>query len=66
VFAPIAQRPAAIPRYLQARLDPADRRVIGRPGVRRVLADTFTEGLRNGPPRSPRTGRCSSVPGGSR
>jgi pimeloyl-ACP methyl ester carboxylesterase len=48
VFAPIAQRPAAIPRYLQARLNPADRRVIGRPGVRRVLADTFTEGLRNG------------------
>jgi pimeloyl-ACP methyl ester carboxylesterase len=49
VFAPLAVRPALIPRYLQLRLNPADRRVIGRPVVRRVLADTFTEGLRNGP-----------------
>jgi pimeloyl-ACP methyl ester carboxylesterase len=31
VFAPIAVRPAWIPRYLQVRLNPADRRVIGRP-----------------------------------
>jgi pimeloyl-ACP methyl ester carboxylesterase len=49
VFAPIAVRPALIPRYLQLRLNPADRRVIGRPAVRQVLATTFTEGLRNGP-----------------
>jgi pimeloyl-ACP methyl ester carboxylesterase len=49
VFAPIAVRPALIPRYLQVRLNPADRRVIGRPAVRRILARTFTEGLRNGP-----------------
>ncbi|MCF6507438.1 alpha/beta hydrolase [Blastococcus sp. MG754426] len=48
VFAPIGLRPAMIPRYLQLRLNAADRRVIGRPAVRRVLADTFTEGLRNG------------------
>ncbi|WP_448628308.1 alpha/beta fold hydrolase [Geodermatophilus sp. URMC 64] len=48
VFAPIARRPALIPRYLQARLNPADRRVLGRPAVRRILATTFTEGLRNG------------------
>jgi pimeloyl-ACP methyl ester carboxylesterase len=48
LFAPVALRPAAIPRYLQARLNPADRRVIGRPEVRRILAETFTEGLRNG------------------
>jgi pimeloyl-ACP methyl ester carboxylesterase len=41
-------RPALIPRYLQVRLNPADRRVIGRPRVRRILAETFTEGLRNG------------------
>ncbi|TQN42794.1 pimeloyl-ACP methyl ester carboxylesterase [Blastococcus colisei] len=48
VFAPIALRPATIPRYLQVRLNPADRRVIGRPAVRRILSETFTEGLRNG------------------
>ena len=48
VFAPVAVRPAMIPRYLQARLNPADRRVIGRPAVRQVLTETFTEGLRNG------------------
>ena len=48
LFAPVALRPAAIPRYLQARLNPADRRVIGRPEVRRILSETFTEGLRNG------------------
>ncbi|CAA9243301.1 MAG: Hydrolase, alpha/beta fold family [uncultured Blastococcus sp.] len=48
VFAPVALRPAMIPRYLQARLNPADRRVIGRPAVRQVLTETFTEGLRNG------------------
>lgn len=48
-FAPLAVRPALIPRYLQLRLNAADRRVIGRPAVRRVLADTFSEGLRNGP-----------------
>jgi pimeloyl-ACP methyl ester carboxylesterase len=47
-FAPVALRPALIPRYLQVRLNAADRRVIGRPAVRRVLAETFTEGLRNG------------------
>ncbi|MFD2091102.1 alpha/beta fold hydrolase [Blastococcus deserti] len=49
VFAPVAMRPAAIPRYLQLRLNAADRRVIGRPAVRRILTETFTEGLRNGP-----------------
>jgi pimeloyl-ACP methyl ester carboxylesterase len=49
VLAPVAVRPALIPRYLQLRLNAADRRVIGRPAVRRVLARTFTEGLRNGP-----------------
>ena len=48
VFAPLGLRPALIPRYLQFRLNAADRRVIGRPAVRRVLADTFAEGLRNG------------------
>jgi pimeloyl-ACP methyl ester carboxylesterase len=47
-FAPIAVRPALIPRYLQVRLNAADRRVIGRPAVRRVLARTFGEGLRAG------------------
>ncbi|CCG03796.1 alpha/beta fold hydrolase [Blastococcus saxobsidens] len=47
-FAPLGLRPASIPRYLQLRLNAADRRVIGRPAVRRILADTFTEGLRNG------------------
>jgi pimeloyl-ACP methyl ester carboxylesterase len=49
VFAPIALRPAWIPRYLQVRLNAADRRVIGRPEVRRILAATFSEGLRSGP-----------------
>jgi pimeloyl-ACP methyl ester carboxylesterase len=49
VFAPAALRPALIPRYLQVRLNPADRRVLGRTEVRRILAGTFTEGLRNGP-----------------
>jgi pimeloyl-ACP methyl ester carboxylesterase len=48
VLAPVTVRPALIPRYLQVRLNPADRRVIGRPAVRRILATTFTEGLRNG------------------
>jgi pimeloyl-ACP methyl ester carboxylesterase len=48
VFAPAALRPGMIPRYLQVRLNPADRRVLGRPGVRRILSETFTEGLRNG------------------
>ncbi len=48
VFAPVAVRPDLLPRYLQVRLNPADRRVIGRPAVRRILAETFTEGLRNG------------------
>jgi len=49
VFSPIAVRPALIPRYLQVRLNSADRRVIGRPAVRRILSETFSEGLRNGP-----------------
>ncbi|SNS21501.1 Pimeloyl-ACP methyl ester carboxylesterase [Geodermatophilus saharensis] len=48
VFAPLTVRPALLPRYLQLRLNPADRRVIGRPAVRRVLSATFTEGLRQG------------------
>jgi pimeloyl-ACP methyl ester carboxylesterase len=48
VFAPLSIRPALLPRYLQLRLNPADRRVIGRPAVRRVLSATFTEGLRQG------------------
>jgi pimeloyl-ACP methyl ester carboxylesterase len=48
VFAPLAVRPALIPRYLQARLHASDRRVIGRPAVRRILSETFVEGLRNG------------------
>ena len=48
VFAPIAVRPALIPRYLQVRLNPADRRVIGRPAVRKILSEMFAEGLRNG------------------
>ena len=48
-FAPLAVRPELIPRYLQVRLNRADRRVIGRPVVRQVLADTFAEGMRNGP-----------------
>lgn len=49
VFAPLAVRPGLLPRYLQVRLNRADRRVIGRPAVRQILADTFTEGLRSGP-----------------
>jgi pimeloyl-ACP methyl ester carboxylesterase len=49
VLAPTTVRPALIPRYLQLRLNPSDRRVLGRPAVRRILTDTFTEGLRNGP-----------------
>ncbi|MEX5719897.1 alpha/beta fold hydrolase [Geodermatophilus maliterrae] len=48
VFAPLTVRPALLPRYLQVRLNPADRRVIGRPAVRRALAATFTEGMRQG------------------
>ncbi len=48
VLAPVALRPAGIPRYLQLRLNAADRRVIGRAPVRQVLAATFAEGLRNG------------------
>jgi pimeloyl-ACP methyl ester carboxylesterase len=48
MFAPISVRPALLPRYLQARLNPADRRVLGRPAVRAIMAATFTEGLRNG------------------
>ncbi|SNS17102.1 Pimeloyl-ACP methyl ester carboxylesterase [Geodermatophilus pulveris] len=48
VFAPAVRRPEAIPRYLQTRLNAADRRVLGRPGVRRVLVEMFTEALRNG------------------
>ncbi|MGY2067900.1 alpha/beta fold hydrolase [Blastococcus sp. SYSU DS0619] len=48
VLAPIGLRPAMIPRYLQLRLNAADRRVLGRPAVRRILAATFSEGLRNG------------------
>ncbi|MGY1915338.1 alpha/beta fold hydrolase [Blastococcus sp. SYSU DS0973] len=48
VLAPIGLRPAMIPRYLQLRLNAADRRVIGRPAVRGILAATFSEGLRNG------------------
>ena len=48
-FAPLAIRPALIPRYLQLRLNAADRRVIGRPRVRHILSETFTEGLLNGP-----------------
>ena len=46
---PLAVRPALLPRYLQARLNAADRRVIGRPAVRSVLVENFSEGLRNGP-----------------
>ncbi|MFW3172158.1 alpha/beta fold hydrolase [Geodermatophilus sp. CPCC 206100] len=49
VFAPAARRPQLIPRYLQARLNPTDRRVLARPAVHRLLAATFTEGLRQGP-----------------
>ncbi len=49
VFAPAALRPGLIPRYLRTRLNPSDRRVLGRPAVHRLLAATFTEGLRNGP-----------------
>lgn len=49
VFAPAALRPTAIPGYLQARLSPADGRVLARPVVRRLLVETFSEGLRNGP-----------------
>ncbi|WP_104524468.1 alpha/beta fold hydrolase [Blastococcus atacamensis] len=48
IFAPLGLRPELIPRYLQFRLNAADRKVIGRPAVRRVLATTFAEGLRNG------------------
>jgi pimeloyl-ACP methyl ester carboxylesterase len=48
LFAPTALRPALIPRYLQVRLNSADRGVIGRPAVRRILSETFAEGLRNG------------------
>ncbi|MCZ2848555.1 alpha/beta fold hydrolase [Modestobacter sp. VKM Ac-2978] len=48
VFAPIALRPALIPRYLQLRLNATDRRLLGRPDVRQVLSETFTEGLRQG------------------
>jgi pimeloyl-ACP methyl ester carboxylesterase len=48
VFAPIAMRPMLIPRYLQLRLNAADRRVLGRPAVRQILGEAFTEGLRNG------------------
>jgi pimeloyl-ACP methyl ester carboxylesterase len=48
VLAPLALRPESIPRYLQLRLNPADRRVLGRPAVRRILSRTFAEGLRNG------------------
>ena len=48
VFAPLALRPALIPRYLRLRLNAADRRVLGRPAVQRLMAATFTEGLRNG------------------
>ncbi|WP_336027139.1 alpha/beta fold hydrolase [Geodermatophilus sp. FMUSA9-8] len=48
VFAPLTVRPALLPRYLQVRLNPADRRVLGRPAVRRAMAATFTEGLRQG------------------
>jgi pimeloyl-ACP methyl ester carboxylesterase len=48
LLAPLAVRPEAIPRYLQVRLNPADRRLLGRPGIRRILSRTFTEGLRNG------------------
>ncbi len=47
-FAPLTVRPHLLPRYLQLRLNPADRRVLGRPGVRRAMARTFTEGLRHG------------------
>jgi pimeloyl-ACP methyl ester carboxylesterase len=48
VYAPVALRPALIPRYLQLRLNPSDRRVIGRSAVRTVLTQMFTEGLRHG------------------
>ena len=47
-FAPLTVRPQLIPRYLQLRLNAADRRVIGRPAVHDVLARTFAEGLRPG------------------
>jgi pimeloyl-ACP methyl ester carboxylesterase len=49
MFAPIAMRPMLIPRYLQLRLNPADRRVLRRPAVRQILGEAFSEGLRNGP-----------------
>ncbi|MBB3083887.1 alpha/beta fold hydrolase [Geodermatophilus sabuli] len=49
LFIPAARRPGLIPRYLEARLAPADRRVIRRPVVRRLLVATFTEGMRHGP-----------------
>jgi pimeloyl-ACP methyl ester carboxylesterase len=49
VFAPIAMRPMLIPRYLQVRLNAADRRVLGRAAVRQILGEAFAEGLRNGP-----------------
>src|SRR5918998_48359 len=48
VFAPLTVRPQLLPRYLQLRLNPADRRVLGRPAVRRAMARTFTEGMRQG------------------
>ena len=48
VFAPLTVGPALLPRYLQLRLNPSDRRVLGRPAVRRAMAATFTEGLRQG------------------
>ena len=42
-------RPLLIPRYLQVRLNAADRRVLGRAAVRQILGEAFAEGLRNGP-----------------
>src|SRR3954452_6346397 len=48
VFAPAALRPALIPRYLQARLNPADRRVEGRPPGPRDLAPALTQGPGHG------------------
>ncbi|WP_116453593.1 alpha/beta fold hydrolase [Blastococcus litoris] len=48
LLAPVALRPALLPRYLQLRLNAADRRVLGRPAVREVMGAAFEEGLRNG------------------
>ncbi len=48
VFAPLTVRPSLLPRYLQLRLNPSDRRELGRPAVRRAMAAAFTEGLRQG------------------